>query len=143
MGARIKTYIQEEGLKFKTALPNSASKIRSKPIRIGTAADLMDIAAQCNNGNTFAGQWIVLENDIDLTGMAWRSIGTRNNGDNKRAFRGTFDGQGHTVKLASSTGAQSEGGLIGYAGDGAVMQSRTGKSPQRKPRNYLQRTPRH
>lgn len=108
---------------YKAALPNSASKIRSKPIRIRTAADLMDVATRCNNGRNFAGQWIVLENDIDLTGTAWRSIGSRNNGDNKRAFCGTFDGQGHTVKLASSTGAQSEGGLIGYAGDGAVIKN--------------------
>ena len=89
---------------------------------ITTAAGLQAVAYNVHNGYTYDGETIRLGADIDLTGLDWHSIGSRNDNDCVRAFKGTFDGQNHTVKLASRTGLQSEGGLIGYL-EGGTLQN--------------------
>ena len=48
---------------------------------------------------TFAGKYIYLDNDLDLAGHEWVSIGTGNGGLNSSdyGFNGVFDGQGHVI----------------------------------------------
>lgn len=47
---------------------------------------------------TFEGKYIYLDNDLDLAGHEWVSIGTGRGGTDKEySFAGVFDGQGHVI----------------------------------------------
>ena len=75
---------------------------------ITTAEQLAGLATLVNaNTDTFKGKTIYLENDLDLSGYEWVSVG---NGANIEAltFSGTFDGQYHCIyNLTSSEGTTS------------------------------------
>lgn len=68
---------------------------------ITTAEQLAGLAQLVNAdpGTTnFAGKTFYLDNDIDLSGHEWISIGTIIGGDcPKYSFCGVFDGQGHVI----------------------------------------------
>lgn len=68
---------------------------------ITTAEQLAGIATLVNAGTvTFEGKTIYLDNNIDLAGIEWISIGTGRGGlndDKPYCFCGTFDGQGHVI----------------------------------------------
>ena len=69
----------------------------STEFHITTAEQLAGLAALVNaNTDTFNGKSIYLENDLDLSGYEWISIG---NGANTsiKTFSGLFDGQGHCI----------------------------------------------
>ena len=67
-------------------------------------------ATAVNNGNTFSGINVALGSDIDLSGVAWTPIGTSTN-----AFKGTFDGKGHTINNLEISGLDNSiiAGLFG------------------------------
>ncbi|MBO5831137.1 MAG: hypothetical protein J6R01_05990 [Alistipes sp.] len=66
--------------------------------------------------DNFAGKTFVLEQDIDLGGEAWTPIGNTNN-----AFKGTFDGQKHTIyNLVVRGGNENNKGLFGFTTDGEI-----------------------
>ena len=63
-------------------------------VTISNEAGLFWFAKQVNEkGNTFAGKIVTLANDITLT-KTWKPIGDF---ASNKAFKGTFDGQNHTV----------------------------------------------
>ena len=68
---------------------------------ITTAEQLAGIAKLVNEGTvTFEGKTVYLDNDLDLAGIEWISIGTGRGGlndDKPYCFCGTFDGQGHVI----------------------------------------------
>ena len=68
---------------------------------ITTAGQLAGIAKLVNEGTvTFEGKTVYLDNDLDLAGIEWISIGTGRGGlndDKPYCFCGTFDGQGHVI----------------------------------------------
>ena len=68
---------------------------------ISTAEQLAGLAQLVNTdpGTTnFAGKTFYLENDLDLSGHEWISIGTALGGDYPEySFCGVFDGQGHVI----------------------------------------------
>ena len=68
---------------------------------ISTAEQLAGLAQLVNAdpGTTnFEGKTFYLENDLDLSGHEWISIGTVIGGDNpKYSFCGVFDGKGHVI----------------------------------------------
>ena len=67
-------------------------------------------ATAVNNGNTFSGINVALGSDIDLSGVAWTPIGTSTN-----AFKGTFNGNGHTINNLEISGLDKSiiAGLFG------------------------------
>ena len=85
------------------------------------ATGLAWVAEQVNSGaTTFAGETIVLDEDIDLTGFTraageWTPIGTDQN-----PFQGTFDGVGHKVSNFQVTTVEGYAGLFGNVHVGAV-----------------------
>lgn len=85
---------------------------------ISTPAQLAAIAANVNNGDSYAGKTIVLTADINLAGVEWTPIG-----NTAKPFQGTFDGNGHTVSNltidASDTGEEGVG-FIGHLNGGTV-----------------------
>lgn len=63
-------------------------------VRIGNVDELLDFASKVNSGQSLDSN-VILTNDIDLTGVEWIPIGLNADGVNK--FKGTFDGQNHTI----------------------------------------------
>lgn len=75
----------------------------NNPYKISTVADLTSMASKIKTVDFYA----VLENDIDLAGVAWTSITS-----NKRIF---FDGQNHVIKNLTITAGRASlfGDFIG------------------------------
>ena len=93
------------------AMPVGAALAEDKPdLEIGTLAELQAFAAAVDSGSTYDGKTVVLTADIDASGVVWNPIGEQ--ADNK-TFKGTFDGQGHTVTFAINS-ASGYNGLFCY-----------------------------
>ena len=90
--------------------------------QIGTAGQLYSFAALVNGGSNEADA--VLTQDIDLSqviiGGAWTSIGTNN-----VPYKGTFDGQGYTIKNITYTATGQYNGLFGKLSTGATVKNFT------------------
>jgi cyclase len=78
-------------------LPGAGTE--ADPYRIQTADELLNFAESVNFGMDFAGEYVLLENDISLYELmqeneqGWKPIGK----NYIVPFRGVFDGGGHTV----------------------------------------------
>ena len=72
------------------------------------ANGLMNIAELVNGGKTDIN--ITLDKNIDLTGKGWTPIGT----DYDNAYKGTFDGGGHTITGLTFTTNDEYAGLFGW-----------------------------
>ena len=71
-------------------------------LEIGTADELAAFAESVTDGSAdgYAGQRVVLTDDIDCSGLTWQPIGTMDLSDMSNMscmFQGIFDGQGHTI----------------------------------------------
>jgi hypothetical protein len=107
-----------------TYFAGEGSGTEASPYLIQTEADLRALAAKVNSGVTYYGVYFKLMRDIELTG-AWTPIGTGSYLGNN-TFKGTFDGNGHTVSGLSihMTDAADSGGygLFGVV-TGATIQN--------------------
>lgn len=85
--------------------------------QIGTPSELLWLADRVNGGS--GNQDAVLTNDIDMTGVKWTPIGTKD-----KAFEwGEFDGQGHFItNLTVSDSSLEYAGLFGYVTDHATIK---------------------
>lgn len=93
---------------------------KENPYKISTAEDLQWMANQVNNDNlNYGGKYYVLENDITLSGTDNHvAIGTK-----QSPFRGTFDGQFHTIDGINFTTTLQGAGLFGYVDFGATVKN--------------------
>ena len=68
---------------------------------ISTAADLQKLASLVKDGKDTTDVTFILEDNIDMTGQTWDSIGTYNSNPytpgTSTAFKGKFYGNGHTI----------------------------------------------
>lgn len=88
----------------------------SNPYKINFADDLQKLADAVNRGNDFAEKFFVLTADIDLSGN-WTPIGYHIDDGDKKPFRGTFDGCGHTINNLTIDKPSGDClGLFGYSG---------------------------
>ena len=88
--------------------------------QITCGSELAWLAQEVNAGRAGSAS-AVLCSDIDLGGEEWTPIGK----NYSSAFKGSFDGQGHTVSGLSITGsASSNTGLFGYV-DSATIENVT------------------
>ena len=85
------------------------------PFLVKTEADLTKLAEFVNAGETLAGYYIKLENDIALSG-AFTQIGSRT-----KAFSGVFDGNGKTISNMTLEGND-------YLGMFAILKGATVKN---------------
>lgn len=106
----------------------------TSPYSISTAEELAGLAHLVKSGTTFAGEEIILTNDIDLNGHQWFPIGYYADGSSGRhPFRGIFttDGDIRTISNFSIDGNEINNsltkmrsfGLFGYLGDGAEIHN--------------------
>ena len=95
-----------------------AYDVDTKTYTVTNGAELAWIAAAANGTtrgdvDTFIGQNIVLANDIELGGHNWTPISMSTNLSGGETFRGTFNGQGHTISGLVSN-QKDAAGLFGY-----------------------------
>ena len=92
---------------------------------IKTAEDLFAFANDVNvNGNNYSGKIVILAADIDLQNKPWTPIGQTRHPE----FRGTFDGQNHTIKNlnvdnTAYTDEHTSSGLFGWAESGVTIKN--------------------
>ena len=95
------------------------------PYRVSTASELAYFAYKTQIQGQESYDHIVLTDDIDLAGYDWLPMG-RARGTNT-GFRGTFDGQGHTISNlnvnVSGIAKNTEYGLFGLVDSGAVIKN--------------------
>ena len=105
----------------------SGSGTDSSPYQVDSASDLAYFAYKTQIQGQESYDHIVLTDDIDLAGYDWLPMG-RARGTNT-GFRGTFDGQGHTISNlnvnVSGIAKNTEYGLFGLVDSGAVLKDFT------------------
>lgn len=84
------------------------------PFIIKSASDLMNLATTVNGGNSCAGNYFELADNIDMQGQAFAGIGTE-----ATPFSGTFDGKGFSIS-GISVKKDSYAGFFGRI-DGATI----------------------
>ncbi len=103
---------------------------------ISDAADLAGLSGLVNGGTDFYNKTIKLNADIELNGTSnwtdwdddtapangWTPIGLYVDGENDKPFRGTFNGQNHTISGIYISTDNDYQGLFGYC-SGAVIQN--------------------
>lgn len=104
----------------KNALKNAeeADGSESNPYVIANIDQLKAFADAVNNGNSYAGKYVVLGANLDLAEIAiWAPIGNSDHGKTN-AFAGTFDGKGYTVSHVNcgKAGAAASYEAIGFFG---------------------------
>ncbi|MBR4152436.1 MAG: hypothetical protein IKT98_05700, partial [Selenomonadaceae bacterium] len=111
-----------------TSVPDAVDNV----ITITTAEQLAALAAAVNDGTDYSGITIKLDADLDLSGYNWTPIGNYNynynyNNSNYNKFKGTFDGQGHTISgLTYQTYSHNNYvGLFGLVDTGGTVQNVT------------------
>ena len=96
-------------------------------LTISTAVQLDQFRSNVEDGNSYVGQTIELVADIDLFNYDWRPIGGYNSAN---AFKGTFNGNKHTVRNVTVNGYKeiatnyNDLGFFGYL-DGATITNLT------------------
>lgn len=88
-------YLEDGGI-LETMPDASTRIIVVQQSIISNAAELRAFAESVNRGYTYEGETVVLTADIDLNNTTWTPIGL--NADDAKKFKGTFDGQGHTIR---------------------------------------------
>lgn len=104
-------------------LPRNASAdeienavLSEEKFAISTAEEFAAFADLVDAGQTFEGKTIMLNSDIDLASILLDPIGSYRN---DKAFKGIFDGQGHTIKnLSQNTWELNNGYYYGDLGLG-------------------------
>ena len=88
---------------------------------VRNAEELAALALLVSFGaDNFGGKKVILNNDIDLTGVNWIPIGSN------RSFRGTFDGNNKNISnLTSTSGNYYYNGFFGQIGDDGRVENLT------------------
>lgn len=97
-----------------TAQPAGYDAANPGTVDITTAAELAWIPATCSSSTPFTGYTFRLTTDIDLNNHEWKPIND---------FKGTFDGQSHTISGLKCTD-RSNAGLFGKL-DGTTVRNVT------------------
>ena len=92
-----------EAVETVEAAAPEAKEAEMETISIRTEDDLLALAADCTLDAWSRDKQVVLEADLDLTGLDFTPIAT---------FGGTFSGNGHTIRGLTITDALSPAGLI-------------------------------
>lgn len=92
-----------------TILPILSLSVSAETVlQIDTKEDLLAFANRLAGGETFAGQTVFLNADLDMTGESWPLAGKSH-----ATFSGMLDGRGHTVSGVKSESESSNQGLFG------------------------------
>ena len=106
-----------DGKNNETVSEKDNIKIQGNEYIITNKEELQEFATKVNEGNTFQGITIELENNINLSN--WTPIGNKS-----RQFKGTFKGNGHTISnMQILDRSEAYTGLFGYLGEGGSIEN--------------------
>ena len=115
-----------------TNVTTTTLKATSSGLAISDPVVLSKFIDAVSMGNDFKGKTVKLDADLDLAGIEMAPIGafvnTGGSAEAKNApFRGTFDGQGHTISNFTTTANdyKTAAGFFGYVHEGAVIKNFT------------------
>ncbi len=128
------TFVPMAAFAAEAPLFGGGTGTQQEPWLITSQADLIALAEFLNSGNaeTFDAENVGVGNchgyyfkqtaDIDLTGVTWEPIGYSGN---YYYFAGNYDGDGHTISNATSTGKNdadgfATAGIFGWVAFGSV-----------------------
>ena len=80
-------------------------------LRIHSTSDMVELSEEANNGTDYSETTVLLDADIDFSGVEFEPIGK----DLKNYFNGTFDGQGHAISNLKVNSSSPYVGLFGYS----------------------------
>ncbi len=98
---------------FAVSAANLTAAADETYVAISTAADLTALSKNCVSDSYSVGKTFVLENDIDLEGGNFDTIGS---------FGGTLDGRGHTIKNMTLSPIDSTRGFIGTVSETGIVK---------------------
>lgn len=121
LGCAVPAFAAEDGLPASDA-PAAAEAAESGLWITAEAAQALAFAKSVNDGESYQGQYISLNSDIDLSGIDWTPIGTSN------SFKGVFDGNQYvienpTIGSQAAAAERDAAGLFGDLGSGGVIRS--------------------
>jgi len=90
---------------------------------ISNPNQLAGFAKQVSEGKTFAGETVVLANDINLNDKTWTPIGWVTTYEDSKPFKGTFDGKGHTINNFKIAARNYGSGLFFRVDGGATIKN--------------------
>ena len=110
MGGRVYGYAEDPSLFAGCTYDTNTTGQGGNVTEVSNAVKLILIRNAVNNGNSYEGQIIKLNADLNLDlGNNWIPIGTP-----EHPFRGTFDGNGHSVQFTINQPDSNYRGLFGY-----------------------------
>lgn len=90
------------------------------PLTINSEREFTNFIQNIADGNTYYQRTVLLDKDIDLSSVQYNVIWAEGNNN---AFRGTFDGQFHTINGLNDSASSSNSGLFRTLGDGAKIRN--------------------
>ncbi len=90
------------------------------PLTINSEREFTDFIQSITDGDTYYQRTVLLEKNIDISSVQYSVIWTE--GSNN-AFRGTFDGQFHTINGLNDSASNANSGLFRTLGDGAKIRN--------------------
>ncbi len=126
-GATLSSEAIRQAAKNALNSAKNADGSKDNPYVIANAEQLRDFADAVGSGNDYAGKYVVLGANIDLSGVDWNPIGKSEHGKTT-GFAGTFDGRGFTVKnLTCGTATDAKEyeavGFFGVIANGGVVKN--------------------
>ena len=101
-------YVDEPEVTLPDTITWSGSGTSTDPYLLEDAKDLEELRLLVNDGYTFSGKYLALNNDISLD-LKWKGIGngdgytSSDKGKSLKVFSGTLDGRGHTLTYAKGS----------------------------------------
>lgn len=93
---------------------------RAAPLEINSETDFRNFISDIASGNTYYQRQVVLNSDLDLSGIQYNKIWAAGN---SKEFRGTFDGNLHVISGLNDTVTGGSTGLFRTLGDSARIQN--------------------
>ena len=108
-GSKVENYGFIETVEADSGVTDAVTATTSSgyTLEISTFEELCNFRDKVNAGATYDKMTVKLTADIDISSRAWTPIGVEYRKNIKEAspvFRGTFDGQGHTISGLTNTG---------------------------------------
>jgi hypothetical protein len=102
---------------------NGKGSSKDNPIIIDHPGQLVYLSEQVYQGNTYAGKYFRMNNDLDLNGFNYLPIGWYVTTTNNRPFSGHFDGGGHRIlnlKINRNDDVYNSNAIFGYTLGGSI-----------------------
>lgn len=93
---------------------------RAAPMQINSETDFRNFISDIASGNTYYQRQVVLNSDLDLSGIQYNKIWAAGN---TNAFKGTFEGNLHVISGLNDTVTSGRTGLFRTLGDSARVQN--------------------